>query len=673
MSRPTSFPSHAQLLLIRHEAQLRKQALATYGPQGVQDLAILGAILGNNIREIGRYRVTCDGQLAQGRYTIYELVHFGALAVTGRRREPKNKEGGRRRSSLTSEHSTGSNSNSSSSSSSSHGGTQLIYPATLANLFPALVFKALRRKSVRPPKFQNDDEESGSYTPSSTMFTFDDLSTEKPLQDSQTTAAYAPCSSYANAVVDPMLISEDSVLSALVQQKLHLVKDLPLPRELCFLGATSLPMPPVLRAMHIAWTMDFLNTRATTTRRQRKQLKMCTMAGSEGAATGGLEFRPDVYAHKMRTARLARAQQQQQQQKTMARSSGAVGTNASPSSTSILEENEDEEKESQLSGGSEESTSTTATTTTTTTNTTVATTNANDTTAAASIAANKAIRQEKRMVQQLLALENKVPRAVRQWAAAARPCFAEELLQEDRQVQEWVDRHRIQVVLGCGSGAGLRLGLGLGSISGARSGQGLKQRRPMLSPISTTLANSIAFGNSGNGSQHQQGHRRMPSSPLSSKVMTASDFATVEEEEEEEEVAAFDSQPLHPLQSTTRASFPEGVYLGSNLGRAGAGIEAGKGTVVTEAADRAINVPAGSGTEALTTAAAVGVAAPVNNGMIGNSPFSNIVKTRPTSANVDERLSASQQMLSMHLWLSLLVSPLSPEQMVQDQFGFLDS
>ncbi|KAG0268020.1 hypothetical protein BGZ95_002664, partial [Linnemannia exigua] len=45
----TEFTSH-----LRQESFLRRQALATFGPQGVLDLALVGAILGNNIREIGR-------------------------------------------------------------------------------------------------------------------------------------------------------------------------------------------------------------------------------------------------------------------------------------------------------------------------------------------------------------------------------------------------------------------------------------------------------------------------------------------------------------------------------------------------------------------------------------------------------------------------------------------
>src|SRR5687768_7224852 len=131
----STFPSHAQMLTIRDEAQLRKQAIMTFGHQGVLDLAVLGAILGNHIREIGRYKVTCDGQLVQGRYTIYELVHARVLFVTGR-------------------NGSNSNSNSNSSSCSSSGNNDevstRIYPSTLANIFPALVFKTLQ-KSIRPP------------------------------------------------------------------------------------------------------------------------------------------------------------------------------------------------------------------------------------------------------------------------------------------------------------------------------------------------------------------------------------------------------------------------------------------------------------------------------------------------------------------------------------------
>ncbi|KAG0288574.1 hypothetical protein BGZ98_004208, partial [Dissophora globulifera] len=567
------FPSHAQLVLIRLDAQLRKQALATFGPQGVLDLAVLGAILGNNIREIGRYKVTCDGRLVQGRYTIYELVHFGALAVTCRQREStptttctttttttttkrignvfaagQQPQLQQRRSSTTSEHSTTDYSSNNSSSSNS-GVVPLIYPTTLSNLFPAMVFKALRRSSVRPLKFQNDDSNENHHGSCTTPPSTTARSSFESMMDTTVHAPRASSESTTTPSVDPMLITEESVLSSLVQQRLYRVKDLPLPQELCFLGAVSLPLTPVLRAMHVAWTMDFLNNRVTSPRRKRRQLQSSSST-VDNPPTGGLEFRPEVYAHKMRVARLARAQQQQQQQKSVARAGGSGAH--TPSSTAILEENEDEDAEAE-SGLK-------PTTTTTTTLTAPS---------AAAIATNKSIRQDRRLVQHVLTLENRVPRAMRQWAAAARSCFADELIQEDRQVQEWIERQHIQVVLGGSAGSHViypRLGAAFaascptaavavaatavdattcssastsstlsvpipsGGAAGVRGtsgghgvivGTGLKHRRPTLSPISTTLANSIAFGHNhhsslGNGGplgagsispRHLQPHR----------------------------------------------------------------------------------------------------------------------------------------------------------------------
>ncbi|KAF9356569.1 hypothetical protein BGX26_005102 [Mortierella sp. AD094] len=602
MSRSTSFPSHAQLLMIRHEASLRKQALSTFGPQGVLDLALLGAILGNNIREIGRYKVTCDGSLVQGRYTIYELVHFGALSVTGRRRERQSKAGpfpGERRSSVAS-NSTTMSATSSGTSNSSRNTLSHIYPTTLANIFPTMVFKALRRKSIRSPKFQHDD--SASCTPVSSAFHFENTSAPSTHQEQQQEKPECSETSTTPAKdttspIDPILITNEVVLLSLVQQKLHRVKDLPLPRELCFLGAVSLPLPPVLRAMHIAWTIDFLSNRATSARRQRRQLK-ATMADGNEKPTGGLDFRPDIYAYKMRVTRLARAQLQHSNASDRTEGvADSASMRRGPSSTSIIEENEDEdgnESDDVPSGAAPPR------------NILPKTTSASET--------NKLIRQEKRMMQQLLSLENKVPRIVRQWATAARSCFAEELIQEDRQVQEWVDRQRIQVVLACGYRFGSSAATGSSSFS---------QRRPILSPISTTLANSLA--NSGYGSSiHQRASHSPPST--SAKVSPR-------------------ALPRPPL-SGSRASFPEGVRLGSSPGRVGAIFGAG-GTAGDEIHTSSQNT---------------------HNGI----RIGELKGSRPTSAGMTDRLSTSQQMLSMHLWLSLLVSPLSPEHMVQDQFSFMD-
>ncbi|KAG0018624.1 hypothetical protein BGZ80_006936 [Entomortierella chlamydospora] len=526
MSRSTTFPSHVQLLMIRHEASLRKQALSTFGPQGVLDLALLGAILGNNIREIGRYKVTCDGNLVQGRYTIYELVHFGALSVTGRCRERQPKAGpfyGERRSSVAS-NSTAMSVASSGTSNSSRNTLPHIYPTTLANIFPTMVFTALRKKSIRSPKFQHDD--SASCTPVSSAFHFENTSAPSTHQEYSETSTASTKDTLSP--IDPVLITNEAVLLSLVQQKLHRVKDLPLPRELCFLGAVSLPLPPVLRAMHIAWTIDFLKNRATSARRLRQQLKPTTMTDGNEKPTGGLGFRPDIYAYKMRVARLARAQLQHS--RTSSRTEAerhegvvdSVSMRRGPSSTSIIEENEDEdgnESDDVPSGAAPPR-------------------NIPPKTTSSSSETNKLIRQEKRMMQQLLSLENKVPRIVRQWATAARSCFAEELIQEDRQVQEWVDRQRIQVVLACG----YRFGS-----SSATNSSSFSQRRPTLSPISTTLANSLA--NSGYGGSI---HQRASPSPSYTNAKVS-------------------PHPLsHPPLSGSRESFPEGVRLGSSPGKAGA-------------------------------------------------------------------------------------------------------
>ncbi|CAO3564158.1 unnamed protein product [Mortierella alpina] len=731
MSKPTtSFPSHAHMTIIRQESQLRKTALCSFGPQGVLDLALLGAILGNNIREIGRYRITCDGQLVQGRYTIYELVHFGVLSVTGRQSSRSRRQNRRgeamRRSSTESTHSsdtsvTSTNSTTTSSTTTTTSTTtkstgapsQRIYPAMLANLFPQLVFKALRQKSIRPPKFQHDDTANSPTFPS--VFTCDDIpedrATPAPL-DMQ-----APSSSTSSSSCsDPMLITSEKVLADLIQKRLHRVKDLPLPRELCFLGAVSLPLPSVLRPMHVAWTMDFLNTRATTARRQHQQKQQQQQQQQQHeqgkkssqttcASTGGLDFRPDIYAHKMRLARLARAQQQQR--RAAARS--AMGEDHSTASaSSIPEEDEEDEEEETVSNK----------------RTPLPSQDARSTAAAAAAAAtnnsthnkDRSVRQDRRLMQQLLTLESKVPRLVRQWSTAARSCFSEELNQEDRQVQDWVDRQRIQVVLG----SGYRFGSGssssnnsptasssssfsLSSTNGPLStatGSGTKPNncllpnksmsssssrpRPILKPIATTLANAaythtLHGSSSRYGSSPMFGTPRTPPAPAMGAVVpsptrlshslplsgTTTTLTTAT-------TAATAATAAAAHAATTHVCFSEGVRLGSSPARGGGVAIAVNNTIPPTL------LPGGAspGTASATTALGGGGGAE-GAGRAGGEEedlTTMVARSRPASGGgQQDRLSVSQQMLSMHLWLSLLVSPISPEHMIQDQFCFMDS
>ncbi|KAK3818666.1 MAG: hypothetical protein J3Q66DRAFT_176058 [Benniella sp.] len=585
----TNFPSYTQLVTSRDEAQLRKQATMTFGPQGVTDLAVLGAILGNHIREIGRYKVTCDGQLVQGRYTIYELVHSGALHVTGRRRESRKTHPSRV---------GGSNTDNNSINNNKDGSHRIprIYPSTLANIFPALVFKTLRKKSIRPPKFQHRDEDQGDHDNHDTMNDDDDRN-----HDNLTTLTTPSSLTTGTTSSDPMLITSESVLSSLVQQKLHRVKDLPLPQELCFLGAVSLPLPRALRAMHVAWTMDFLNIRATTTRRQRRQLK--TMNTTTAMPTGGLEFRPDIYAHKMRVARLARAHHKTTTSRSMTSSSAGAEDMSIRRHTSIPEENEED-------GESLDTASTVQQPMTSTTNST---------------SHPRSIhRQEKRLIQHLLSLENKVPRTVRQWATAARSCFAEELIQEDRQVQEWVEHQRAQVVLGYG-GHYTPATMATHGSNGRNNTNGslFARRRPVLSPISTTLANSIHYYNA----------TGLNKSPLSAKRPTAPKAVPRVRETAAIPIPASRASARQSLLSTARSSLPEGGA--ARLGTSPRAVWGG-----------------GSSAQAL-----------FDQTLTCSGPTSAIALPSPISAT---------QMLSMHLYLTLLVSPLSPEYMVQD-LGRLDS
>ncbi|KAG0324446.1 hypothetical protein BG004_003471, partial [Podila humilis] len=599
----TSPAVHSQ---IRDEQLIRKTALHYFGHQGIQDLAVLGAILGNNIREIGRYKVTCDGPLVQGQYTIYELIHFGILFATGRTKSRCTRRRRRHRHSHchcqkdcqksndsnraleeqqqsqldqvneediddtddTEEQDTapidGTDSNNSTNSSPTNA--IRIYPTLLANLFPAVVFKALRKKSRVLPRLSeensDDDEEnnivsnqqhssssmismslprhirrrsnsySGEYSSSSSSF-FSISRSNNTNNNSNTNAGTF------SAAQDPFLVSTGSVVTLLIKNRLHRVKDLPMPRELCFMGAVSLPLPPSLRAMHVAWTMDFLSHKVTSPRRQRRHQRQQEMKEVEGSTTrqgvddqqqqqantnaairqGGLEFRQEIYAHKMAIARTIRAQQlkhrqqleqkqklqmrmKQDQQQQVSQSWGTVPIPSHPQQQQqqrrlslsmvrghafkipeqIKEENEEEDDDeedvssacsqsptarvtstatapasasgdvsalapapigSMFSPSAAAATSSLSATSTSASNTTTAT-------ATAPIATRSTIRQSKRLMQQILSLENKIPRSVRKWAAVARTCFSPELVAEDRLLQEWVDKQRIQVVLACG-------------------------------------------------------------------------------------------------------------------------------------------------------------------------------------------------------------------------------
>ncbi|KAG0030490.1 hypothetical protein BGZ81_002595 [Podila clonocystis] len=440
---------------IRDELRIRKLALSYFGHQGIQDLAVLGAILGNNIREIGRYKVTCDGSLVQGQYSIYELVHFGILFATGRTKSRCTRRRRHLRENIQQQIST------SEGAGDKKGETVTrIYPTMLANLFPAVVFKALRKKSRQLPRLseENSDEENEEESSSSlplrrfrrrssscsasgsgdySTFALSSMFLRRDSSDS--TASGQSITHNANDIhQDPFLVSAGSVVTLLIKNRLHRVKDLPMPRELCFMGAVSLPLPPALRAMHVAWTMDFLATKTTTKRRaQRQQQRLRGQSDQTTDSTttteplGGLEFRQEVYAHKMAIARTVRAQQlkhrQQQDQKNAPQPSPS-SQSSSPSqpqpqqnrlSLSMGQPRQSFLIPAQINEEEEEE----------------------DLDESVSVARSK---------QQILSLENKVPRSVRKWAVVARTCFSHELVAEDKLVQEWVDKQRIQVVLACG-------------------------------------------------------------------------------------------------------------------------------------------------------------------------------------------------------------------------------
>ncbi|KAF9428206.1 hypothetical protein BGZ94_003102 [Podila epigama] len=738
---------------IRHEARIRKTALTYFGHQGIQDLAVLGAILGNNIREIGRYKVTCDGTLVQGQYSIYELIHSGILFATGRtkprcarrrRRRQQNRmrvkgqsqnglqqpdkelgdtiiqgETPTRTSLSTSrtEEEQATERNSGTDVESTAGITDTIiriYPTMLANLFPAVVFKALRKKSRQLPRLsdENSDEDEDNNNNnnnnnnmnmgpglSSSTFTLampyharrrssssssigDDysaLATRRPSSDSISSTHshhYYNSSTSSNNNIndtfqDPFLISAGSVVTLLIKHKLHRVKDLPLPRELCFMGAASLPLPPALRAMHVAWTMDFLAKKVTTPRRQRRQqrdlLQMDIGKESEcveQVPLGGLEFRQDVYAHKLATARIVRAQQQKhrqqqgqatssvqqqqlqqqqqqqqhhQQRQTLSLSSPMLRTFPFNIPEQIKEEDEEEEETKSLEIAPavsevqqplhesipEQTTTTSSGTTTAAANPTTTCNSATDNNTTPPTILPSA-RQSKRLMQQILSLENKVPRSVRKWAVAARSCFSHELIAEDRLVQEWVDKQRIQVVLACGASYPRHHRLSFteaAAATGATGGGG---------GVTSTGSHTLTSNSYGSMSTHQAN----ASSNFTNGSSTAN--ATNHISQQNNGLQQNQNTALSPFQGSSfgsRMSFAEGVRFGHNNNNNNNNNNINNGSY-PPGADFALSRPA--------------------SGILPNGP------------GADNRLSASQQMLSMHLWLSILVSPLSPQQMVYD-------
>ncbi|KAG0038019.1 hypothetical protein BGZ82_001308 [Podila clonocystis] len=523
---------------IRDELRIRKLALSYFGHQGIQDLAVLGATLGNNIREIGRYKVTCDGSLVQGQYSIYELVHFGILFATGRTKSRCTRRRRHLRENIQQQIST------SEGTGDKKGETVTrIYPTMLANLFPAVVFKALRKKSRQLPRLseENSDDENAEESSSSlplrrfrrrssscsasgsgdySTFALSSMFLRRDSSDS--TASGHSITHNANDIhQDPFLVSAGSVVTLLIKNRLHRVKDLPMPRELCFMGA-------------------------------------------------------EVYAHKMAIARTVRAQQlkhrQQQDQKNAPQPSSSSSSSSSSQSSSPSQPQPQQNRLSLSMGQPRQSF--------------LIPEQINEEEEEEDLDESVSEARSKRLMQQILSLENKVPRSVRKWAVVARTCFSHELVAEDRLVQEWVDKQRIQVVLACG-------------------GYPRQQRLSFVEAANQSGASGLV------ALAHQSSERESVAQSISSSTPTHTNTT--------------------PSTNTASATIASPSFLGSSLGR---------------------------------MSFAEGIRLGNNNHGHGE------MVSRPTSGvhGTDNRMSASQQMLSMHLWLSVLVSPLSPQQMVYDRF-----
>ncbi|KAF9975839.1 hypothetical protein BGZ73_000334 [Actinomortierella ambigua] len=408
---------------------------------------------------------------------------------------------------------------------------------------------------------------------------------------------------------------------------------------------------------------------------------------------GGLEFRPEVYAYKMRLARAARArftkQSASSNQRTTATTT-ATTTSSAPvddvvesASPSSLPSTPGTDMHAQVAASA------------------AAVTSVGEPSPSSSSPSQTPLEQlviyqdkerpDKRLMQQLLSLENKIPRIVRKWAHHARHFFAEELMCEDSIAQKWVDEQRIEVVLGTGCHGHLL------TSTASLTFQQLQQQhnhshQPPSSSLTTTTTSAMLPSTATPPSplpiyaNHQQHHH----SPQQQEQLHHANSSSREHHEQPHaSSAAHMQQHLQQTMTNTPNTHSSSTTMTTTTktmntittSMTSSSIHSprlitGGTTPVTTFTPRATSFAEGirlsrhGSHQGQSTGAAQHRTSLRNsvsfgpNGAIGPAA----IGTTTTTTGYHQRVSTSQQMLSLHLWLSCLVSPISPDQMVHEGF-----
>ncbi|KAG0269205.1 hypothetical protein DFQ27_004445 [Actinomortierella ambigua] len=608
---------------------------------------------------------------------------------------------------------------------------------------------------------------------------------------------------------DELSVSSPEVLRRLFQRCLFHVPDLPLPDELCFLAAASFPLPQALRALHVAWTMEFLKHRVRSERRGRQQERRLTATqggrgrhhhhthhhrhpsatlfqrspemntvleeepdeaeGQEGehvpspstaqseykqdtgaaavsppVCLGGLEFRAEVYAYKMRLARAARTRfikqgtgnhhhQQSNVVPAMTTTCPPVDDVVETASTCSVPSTPiaDTHAQAQATAVSAEAKSKSS----------PSSSSSSRTTLEQFMMHQDKERPDKRLMQQLLSLENKIPRIVRKWAHHARHFFAEELMREDSLAQKWVDEQRIEVVLGTGCHGHLATSAASSS-STFQQQQQQQQQQPSsfataMQPCPLTHPSShLAYANHPKHAQHQQQQQQqllhhanssrehheqphaLPAAHMqhhlqqtmtnttnmhTTSMMTTTTTTTnaimtsmTNPSTHSPRLITGGTTPVTTSSTPRVTSFAEGIRLSRQGSHQSQGsLDFGSAPPMANPSSSSTSCtpcssssssssssstpssnsfpPSASASSGTTTAvqprtALRNSAATQSLGGAATTSTTTTTIMSSTTTGYHQRVSTSQQMLSLHLWLSCLVSPISPDQMVYEGF-----
>ncbi|KAG0234034.1 hypothetical protein BGW41_001253 [Actinomortierella wolfii] len=810
---PSMNPTKPQQSIQRRlhtNARLCHLAQTLFGSQGIQDLAIVGVLFGNNIHQIGRFQIQCNGTMSQGMFSIHELVNSRVLAVSGRSK--KGRKAGRRRRQLKKQQLSSSKTDHEapltppSELSKNHHHQHQQQRHSFFSPLPPPITTGRSSSSSRPPSFTPGTSSPSAQTavastsssnscPPQEPWSFGSLTpSDRLLGDNYDLRGGEASFSYDLSPPndDELVVSSPDVLRRLFQRCLFHVPDLPLPDELCFLAAASFPLPQSLRALHVAWTMEFLKRRMRTERRSRQQeRRMAKTPSSHGspnnhhrhsstglfqrspdmitvmeeecdeeeekenetltvkdgikqdydvptsptasaaavavaaapqhtssqsqstaksACLGGLEFRPEVYAYKMRLARAARARSSKQSASAASSRSNSTTTNdnssaTQPSQTCQSTAADDAASAAETNSSSSQPSTPVVDTHNTMTNDPPSTQDSPSTFPTIEILKlqQDKERPDKRLMQQLLSLENKVPRIVRKWAHHARHFFAEELMREDSLAQKWVDEQRIEVVLGTGCHG--HLPTFVSSSAHHLQQQQQQQQQTRLSSSATTAfamhtashtppsPPSLPLPAHDNQQQQQQQHQCQSHVPPAAHM-----------QQQQVQEAMTNTSNMHTTNMMTTTTtiattatttiMTDTTTTSNNTSTHSQRLITGCSTPVAASTPRITSFAEGIrlshqndsmvdfGMSSATVPSSSGITSGHHRSSLRNS-FQNLgaaaTSTMTSSAGsvssgvpqfypYHHRVSTSQQMLSLHLWLSCLVSPISPDQLVHEGY-----